>query len=171
MTDLSSNNASFSGEQRTHKPCLCGDTHCPSDCEYLATEKCPQAWKADLAKQKRAKDGFQGDRTKAWADRTLQKHRDEVNNKASNQQGNPEGANTSASTNLIETSTSTIQTPTGDIGAFTCARRAFSATNYHLRSSWIRDNGSDGHVCSNTMLSRFISTYFSDPEDKLIAGT
>lgn len=137
MTNSSSNNASFPGEQRTQKPCLCGDTHYPSDCGYFVTEKCPQAWKADLAKQKRAKDALQGDHKKAWADRTLQKRRDEVNHKASNQQGNPEGANTNTSTNITETSTSTIQTPTGDMGAFTCARTAFSATTSHLRSSWI----------------------------------
>ncbi|MCJ1463981.1 hypothetical protein MMC07_002591, partial [Pseudocyphellaria aurata] len=48
---------------------------------------------------------------------------------------------------------------------------AVNSTAYSLNNCWILDNGTDTHMCNETMHSRFTQTHPAYPDDQLTAGT
>ena len=165
---------SFRGKQVSGppKPCLCGDTHWLADCYYLVPEKRPKEWKPEGDKQKLVEDALRDSRTKAWAERTLEKRKSWDKDR---KQQNLSQA-TLSSTPVAELHASSPQpgpsnqVSMGNSGAFICVQASSSAAIWTIQNSWLLDNRTNIHVCNSTMLSRFIKTRSSGPEDTLRAG-
>ena len=165
---------SFRGKQvsRPPKPCLCGDTHWLADCYYLIPEKRPKGWEPNADKQKLVDDALKDSRTKAWAERTLEKRKSWDKDW---KQDNLSQA-TLSSTPVAELHASSPQpgpsnqVSMGNSGAFICVQASSSAATWTIQNSWLLDNGTNIHVCNSTMLSRFTKTRSSGPKDILRAG-
>lgn len=157
-----SNNASFQGQQKPPKPCICGGTHWVADCYYLVPENRPTGWNPNSKKQRKVDEALKSNQTKILVKKMLQKHK----NRDSKSSGGASLANTP--TNASTNSSPGTSTPAKGVGELT-AQTAFAAPTYHLQSSWILSVDSNTHVCNSTMLSRFNMTHVSEPNDRLMA--
>lgn len=153
-TDANNSKATYRGQATSPKPCVCGDTHWFADCPYLVPDQRQKGWKPTQKKHAKVDEALKNDKTKAWVDRSLARHK-RTEGKAQEQ-----------------SSSSKADTPisSADAGSFSCIRTAFSTDSYSLRGSWILDNGSNSHVCNSTMRSRIVRTRDAHGE-YLIAGT
>ena len=154
------------------KPCVCRDTHWISDCFYLVPGKRPQGWKPNASQQKNVDEALQNNRTRAWVEKVLEKHKDK--DKSGNNQGTSQSSvstapGASSSDQTLSSTGFNTQASVGDTGASVCS--SFSAATWQLEGSWILNNGSNIHVCNSTMLSRFTKTRDAGPSDTLTTGT
>ena len=161
----------------TKPTCICGDKHWFSDCYYLVPEKRHKGWNPRSDTQQKVNSKLADPKIKAKIDRALQRNKNRQNRSGGTPANVPSGSAISggASANTLSTvvpSSSTTPTLSARVtGSFTVQASSFVTLAYHLQCSWILDNGSDSHVCNNSMLSRFTKTHDPHPDDMLAAGT